>query len=44
MYDASRPDLPYEIRLADLTLEEDEASGWALATALPLDRGRGFPL
>ena len=44
MYDVSRPELPFEIRLADLTLAEGEASGWALATALPWTLDEGVPV
>ena len=36
--------IAFEIRLADLTLAEGEASGWALATALPWTLDEGVPV
>ena len=44
MYDVSRPELSFEIRLADLTLAEGEALGWDLATALPWTLDEGVPV
>lgn len=44
MYDVERQELPYEIRLADLTLAKDEEAGWELATALPWALEAGTPV
>ena len=43
MYDVGRPELPFEIRLADLTLAEERSVGVGLGDGVALDFGRGHP-
>ena len=44
MYDLDRQDLPYEIVLEDLTLDQETEGGWTLATALPWGVRDGSPV